>query len=305
MHQLPKTQKHGMRLAFLTRFSESCFEAIPAIAQWMDDISSSLTIFHVYNPRRVSRGDAQAQLNAFFAEADRYGRTQRVLLEGDKPAHAVASYLDSHPHDLLLCPASDRIGFPRPWHRSTRAQLLHLSQAPLWTVGARQDSRRSARSVRVGCLVSRRSDSRPPLQLAAHYAHFHGAVLQLMYVVPEVDEGSLRNALDYDEPLSEPEAKHELRRLASVLSDSCEVFTATGLHAHSIRDMLDRAQTDVLFLGKQLVLRRKLWMPALAEFLDSTGCPVICVDHDRARPLWDLRCAQTAEAGTAHLFARR
>jgi hypothetical protein len=284
-----------MKLLLSTRFSESCFYAIPAVAQWMDDIASSLTIVHVYNPKKTHRSEAQAQLNGFFAEADRYGGTLRVLLSGDDPAEAIAAYLKEAPHDLLVCPASDQVGFPRPLHRSTRARLLHLTNAPLWTMSASAYARRVDRPARVGCVISRRSDSRRPLEIAAQYARFHGATLQLMYLVPEVDDGTIRNTLSYNEPLSERAAARELQRLVDALSITSEIYTARGVCARSVEEMVERARTDLLFIGKSEVLRRKLWLPDIASFTSSAGCPMICIDHDRSKPLGPLFPARGTE----------
>jgi hypothetical protein len=284
-----------MKLLLSTRFSESCFNAIPAVAQWMDDVASSLTIVHVYNPKKTHYSEAEAQLNAFFAEADRYGGTRRVLLSGEDPAKAMAAYLEQEAHDLLVCPATDQVGFPRPFHRSTRARLMQLTSTPLWTISASAEGLRARPPQRVGCVISRRSDSRRPLELAAQYAQFHGACLQLMYLVPEVDDGTIRNSLSYNEPLSERTAARELGKLVDALSLTCEIYTARGVCSRSLADMVSRARTDLLFIGKNEVLRRKLWLPDVASFTDSAGCPVVCVDHDRSTPLNRLFSARVSE----------
>jgi hypothetical protein len=284
-----------MKLLLSTRFSESCFFAIPAVAQWMDDIESSLTIVHVYNPKKTQRADALAQLHGFFAEADRYDRTRRVLLCGSDPATTIAQYLEEEPHDLVVCPASDQVGLPRPFHRSTRAKLMKLTPTPIWTIGATAHARGAKRPERVGCVISRRSDSRRPLELAAQYAHFHGAVLQLIYLVPEVDDGTIMNALTYDEPLSEVVAARELERLVEALSITSEIYTARGICSSSLEGLLAQARTDLLFVGKSEVLRRKLWLPDLADFADTAYCPVVCVDHDRSVPLPRLISTRDAE----------
>jgi hypothetical protein len=284
-----------MKLLLSTRFSESCFYAIPAIAQWMDDIASSLTIVHVYNPKKTHRSDAQAQLDAFFAEADRYDRTRRVLLSSTDPARAIATYLDEDPHDLLVCPGTDQVGLPRPLHRSTRARLLHLTSTPLWTISASAWARQTQRPKRVACVISRRSDSRRPLELAAQYAQFHGACLQLIYLVPEVDDGMIRNPITFNEPLSEKVAAYELQQLVEALPISSEIYTARGVCSRSLERVLDNARTDLLFIGKTEVLRRKLWLPDIASFTSNASCPVICVDHDRTQPLNRLIPAHSPE----------
>jgi len=282
-------QSAEMSLLFTTRFSESCFQAIPAVAQWMDDVTSSLTIAHVYNPRNTSVYSAEEQLLSFFAEADRYPNTRRVLLEGDDPGEAISTYLNDHRHDMIICPSSDRVGLPRPFHRSTRARLLASTPATLWTMGDAMDFRRFGRPARVGCIISRRSDSYRPLELACDYALRVGATLQLMCVVPQVDEGTLRNAMIFNEPLAESVATEELQRIAAALPLSPELYVAMGSDARSLIRVLDNARTDILFTGKQQAIRSTLWTYEMERYVDDAGCPVVCVDHDRSLPKWRLR----------------
>jgi hypothetical protein len=293
-------QDEEMKLAFLTRFSESCFDAIPAVAQWVDDVASSLTIIHVYDQRRTHRSDAQAQLNAFYAEADRYRTTRRVLLEGADVAGAVASYLEAQPHDLLLCPASDRVGFPRPWHKSTRAALLQTCDTPLWTVGARLDVRISPRIQRVGCLLSPHADCRSTLLAAERYALFHGAVLQLMAVAHEPDVESLRRTLQQ----GIASAAEDRRLGVRVLTQSWESYMSTHDDARSIRNMLSGARTDILFASKPMVVRQRFARVTVADFLDAAGCPVICVDEARQPPVWQLTTSDSAVVEVGSRFAR-
>lgn len=112
----------------------------------MDDIASSLTIIHVYEPRHTLRSDAQSQLDAFFAESDRYGRTTRVLLPGNDPARCIASYLHQHPHDLLLCLAprsfrpqcAHRIGRHKVPTRHGGAEMKHARRQQSLQFGHRE-----------------------------------------------------------------------------------------------------------------------------------------------------------------------
>jgi len=278
-----------MNLLFTTRFNESCFQAIPAIAQWMDDITSQLTIAHVYNAVHTSLHDAEQQLSSFFAEADRYPHTQRVLIEGSDVAAAITAYLEERPADMLFCPTSDRVGLPRPWHLSLRARLIKRTSTALWTMGAAMDQRRFSAPKRVACLLSRRSDSVRPLQVACQYALRTGATLQLICMVPEVDEGSLRNAISFDEPLAASVADAELQRVAAALPMSPEVHVVVGRETSAVLRTLVRARTDLLFLGKWEAIRGLVGVQGIVRYVDRATCPVVCVDHDHALPMWNLR----------------
>jgi len=278
-----------MRLLFPTRFSESCFQAIPAVAQWMDDLACSLTIAHVYHPRATNMFDAEQQLRSFFAEADRYSNTRRMLLSGEDPAAALTDYLGTRCYDMVVSPSSDRVGLPRPFHRSTRAHLLAHSDTALWTMGMAMDTRTFRRPARVGCIISRRSDSRRPLELACEYALRVGATLQLLYLVPEVHEGMLRNGVGYDEPLTAMVALEDLQRIAATLPVTPELHSVVGRDAPRVLGLLRNSRTDILFVGKREASYRSLFRSEMHPFIDAAGCPVVCVDQDRTLPLWALR----------------
>ncbi|MEY4581195.1 MAG: hypothetical protein RL701_5898 [Pseudomonadota bacterium] len=288
-------QNPEMNLLFATRFSEACFQAIRGVAQWMDDVSSSLTILHMYDPRKTNELDAEAQLYSFFAEADRYRHTRRVLVAGSDAGRTIADYLKTHSYDMVISPKTDRVGLPRPLHRSTRARLLAATQSTLWTMGQAMDHRRFMRPRRVGCVISRQSDSYRPLELACEYALRTGATLQLMYLVPEVHEGMLRNALCFNEPLTEAVAIEDLQRIAALLPVTPELHVTLGTDTSSVMRLLDRARTDVLFAGKQQATQSVLWLPEMQPFVDQAKCPVVCVDHDRSLPGWALALPQSRE----------
>lgn len=95
--------------------------------------------------------------------------------------------------------------------------------------------------------------------------------------------------------MSERAAARELARLVDAFSITCEIYTARGVCSRSLSEMVGRARSDLLFIGKSEVLRRKLWLPDIASYADSAGCPVICVDHDRSQPLRRLFPARGPE----------
>lgn len=289
-----------MNLLLATRFSESCFQSIRAVAQWLDDVSCSLTIVHMYDPRRTNPVEAEQQLHSFYAEADRYRNTRRVLLAGTDAGTTLGAYLKQHRYDMVVCPASDRVGLPRPFHRSTRGKLLAATDATVWTMGSAMDQRRFSKPKRVGCIVSRQNDSYRPLEMACDYALRTGATLQLIYLVPEVHEGMLRNSLNYNEPLTEAVALEDLQRVASVLPLTPELHVALGTETRGVLRLLDKARTDILFTGKQQALCSS-WLldRAIIGYVDGAKCPVVCVDHDRTLPGWRLQVPGQARSSGA------
>lgn len=294
-------QSCEMNILLATRFSESCFQAIRAVAQWLDDVSCSLTIAHMHDPQRTNSAEAEQQLYSFFAEADRYRNTRRVLLAGSDAGSTLAKYLNEHRYDMVLCPASDRVGLPRPFHRSTRGKILANTDTTIWTMGKAMDQRRFGKPKRVGCIVSRQYDSYRPLDMACEYALRTGATLQLIYLLPEMHEGMLRNSLSFNEPLTEAVAIEDLQRVASVLPLTPELHVALGTETRSVLRLLDRTRTDILFTGKQQVLRSRLWRHDINGYVDGARCPVVCVDHDRSLPGWRLKVPSERTSDTRML----
>src|SRR5690349_15840087 len=107
-----------LKLLFAARFTGACFSAIRAVAQLAEMLRVSVTIAHVGPTDRTT----SKELHSFFAEADHYESCRRVHLHGPT-APALAELARNGKFDLILAPRSDRLGFPRPFHRSVRAQL--------------------------------------------------------------------------------------------------------------------------------------------------------------------------------------
>src|SRR5688572_11511402 len=105
---------YDLKVLFATAFTDSCFQAIRAIAQMADAMPISLTIAHVTTPD----SPPNRVLQSFFAEADHYSFCDRVQLQGSSVTQTLAAHANEERYDLILAPRSDRLGFPRPFHRS-------------------------------------------------------------------------------------------------------------------------------------------------------------------------------------------
>lgn len=274
-----------MSLLFATSFSRSCVEAAPAVSRWMADVSSTLTVLHVHDPSgEVRRSDAERKLREFYSDADRSPLTKRVLLQGRDPAQVIAEFLARHKHDMVVCPVgTEDVPSPSGSH-STRAKLLASTDITLWT-GSVSEQRRAQKPQRVGCMLARASASGRPLTMAREYALRVGATLQLLYMVPSAGDERLHHA-----PTQHGLA-HRIAPQGQVPADppGSEVHAVVGMDTHQILSLLERAQTEILFVGKQDALRRTAGTHQMQRFVDRAGCPVVCVDDDRALPGWRLR----------------
>ena len=104
-------------LLFLTNFTEACFQAIPALAEWADHEDARLSLLHVHCPGRTEEGRAHKAMQSFFAEADRYAKCERLLLAGDAETQIVSFCRETRP-EIVFAPASHPTGIPRGRHRS-------------------------------------------------------------------------------------------------------------------------------------------------------------------------------------------
>lgn len=271
MHSSP-----DLRVLFATSFSDACFRTARALAQLADNCRVHLTIAHVAKP-----GDhgirSRRELNSFLAEADHYDRCHRVSLASDDPATAITELSASEHFDLILAPASDRLGLHSLFTPSLRAKLLQRSAVPLWTAGRCLDRMSFQHPIRtVACLIDFETESKTYLKTVVAFAARYQARIRVVHVLPSIDEGALATSYHSGAPLMPEPA---IRRIQEAFAayPSPEVDVAIGEKAPELRRMLSRCDADILFVGPGQALRGS-WRPRLASYLDRLPCPVICLD---------------------------
>lgn len=275
------------QVTFLTSFSDTCFRAIPAVAQMADTLDLRLSLVHCHDPRRGATDAAEARLRSFFPEADRYRACERRLLDVP-PAEAIARLHAERPIDLLVAPAGDPLGLPRVGHHSLRAALLRGPVPALWTVGPESSPTVVGRPIRhVACCVHVGSPGDTHVRLASTFANEIGAVLHLVQVLPDVHDGSMLR-LAYAPPLDCRAATERVRRLSS------DAATATiRVHVTTPRQLqrtLDETCTaDLVVVNGEDWTRRRLWMQRPDSTLDALRRPVICVGPSATRVTWQPR----------------
>jgi hypothetical protein len=261
-----------LKVLFATKFTDACFGAIRAVAQLADAFRVSITIAHVGAEDAHSGGE----LRSFFAEADHYESCRRVQLQGTTPA-AVAEFVRKGSFDLILAPRSDRLGMPRPFHRSLRATLLHNANTPVWT-GARWldsgDFLRPFRTIAVG--LDGRDASLNHVRLAASFAAHVGAELRLLTTVPHIDEGTMLSGLVGEEPLSESAAKERAKELFSGWSQMPKVDVSLGPPEREIPRMAQRCGADLLFLNESQSCGG-FFSRQISRTVDESPCGVIAI----------------------------
>jgi nucleotide-binding universal stress UspA family protein len=271
-------------------------------------------LLHCYDPGCTTRRNAEAALTSFFAEAEHYGNCERVLLESDALS-GILNYCAANDPDLLVMPVSDRVGIPRFGHKSMRGRILRECRTPMWTVGRTIEQQSFSGPVRnIACWVNYESANLNHLREACALAMRMNAVLQLVHVVPHIDEGTLGKVLDGYRPLHPNVALDRLSELGMFLPSKTEVHVAVGTAARELPKMLKRCAADLLFVGEGQALVDGWRGYGLNSLVDRCPCPVMCFDGASAnrqtssRDVW-WPSAQPVEertlaAAAGHMLAR-
>jgi hypothetical protein len=270
---------------FMTSYSDYCFQAIPAIAQMADDVPLKLTIVHTLPPGSSigERKGAQARIESFFPEADAFAQTERRVMSGS-PLEAVRRLGLEKPLDLLLAPASERLGFPRIGHRSQRCQFLRESGIPLWSIGRKTELPRIHRRPKnVACWLDFDRDCARLVACAMAYARKLEANMHILCALPEIHEGSV--FLD-NEPLTVNGAVAEVNKRISWLEATPKIHVARSDNKSARKQLLRQCDADLLFVSDW---SRSLpaWLAPKPKFMDDSPVPVIWVP-EHSDVVWDL-----------------
>jgi len=273
-------QGADLRVLFATNFSDACFRASRAIAQLADACSINLSIVHVAKPGSPGI-QTWRELESFMAEAGNYNHCRRILLESDDAVGSIADLCNTGGFDLVVAPATDRIGLLRPFVQSFRSRLLAKCNAPLWTAGRSLDKSSFKGNYKtLACLINFGNPSTTHIRLAAALAAKTGAKLRLLSVVDGVDEGTLASATLSDAPLMDKVAAERIRASYGSLERPAVDVTIGDL-AVELPRMLKRCDADLVFVGPSHV-RRGLSSSRVASYLDRLPCPAVCVDGPSA-----------------------
>lgn len=268
---------------FLTNFSESCFKAIPALAQMCDAIEMRLTILHTYQEASRLR-ELESDLRSFFPEADDYGCCRRVLSPGS-PLDGVRRMQAEGHVDLVVAPAGDPLGLPRVGHRSLRSQLMTSDGTPMWTIGNGTPSRRLVRPARsVACCLELGRKGRVHLKLACQYARAMHASLHVIQVMPEIHEGNLLLLATAD-PFDDACAAADVRRFGGGDAPEPEVHVTDRTR---LAELLARRDIDVVFLDANRWIRRSWFAPRIDRLADRLPCAAVYVDAEREDVHWQF-----------------
>jgi hypothetical protein len=275
-----------LEVVFLTNFSDACFRSIPWVAQMADDLSVDLTILHAYDSATSRRADVEASLHSFFPEADYYSRTTRVAMPGS-PLEGLEKLSQSQGIDLVICPASDALGWPRLGHRSLRARIIHEKGLPVWTIGRHADVTKLKRPVKnVACWLD--FGPQPPvhLNLATEYASAVGARLHLLHALPEMEEGLIL-PFDGNRPLHEDGVRRAFVSLLDHTPVNPEIHIAARDGRSERAKLIERCDADLLFAAADNFPLTD-WIRSDIDRVDRYACPTICTSTQAPAREWRL-----------------
>lgn len=296
-------EHHDLNLLFPTTFSAACHRAGQAIAQLARSCRLTLTVVHV---ERSGQGNARArrELEVFLADEPHLRVCERVLTVSDDPAATVADMCRAEKFDLVMAPASDRMGLRGLMRRSFRARLLATCPVPLWTAAGCLPSTDFARPLRtVACLVDFDDAPAPFLLLVSAFASRVGARVHFLSILPPVNEGTLTDVLTSDAPLLPDAAMRRVEAMVASQQEQPSILVAAGHRRSGLRRLLTRCEADLLFVSP-----RQAAAGLGARFsrdLDRLPCPVICLDPSPSGfPGWSFEdAAAPAYAGRARALA--
>jgi hypothetical protein len=282
-----------LRILFPTSYSDACFRTSRAIAQLADRCHISLTIAHITAPGAATIG-SRRELDSFMAEADHYDECCRMLVESPCAVEAIGNLCDCRTFDLVLAPASDRVGLHRFFTRSTRARLLKRCPVPIWTAGKCLDRRTLKPAITtVACLLDFDAPGDAHIRLASSLASRVGAKLRIVTVIEPISEATLAKAVDSRAPLV-PEVAIKAIRSAFDGVDCPDIDVSVGDMSLALPRLLQRCDADLVFIGPGRALAG-LWRPKLASYVDRLPCPVICVDGASAQfEAWSYESERSA-----------
>lgn len=275
---LPMSRTPNPHLIFATNFSEACHAAIPMVANWVDSLQARLTLLHVHP--RGHGVQAARSLDSFFAESAHYPNSERHLLSG-QAATGIAEFCRQHPQAMLVMPPSVRSYLPRPLHVSLRAEVLRTASTPMLTMlpDTRAIAEQTAAAGAIACWITGDERHLDHVREAAAMAQQRTTELHLLFVLPEVSEGLMLEALYSNRPLAEPAATRMLDDIAARIGDDVRVrvHLGTGATRPTLARLLRESRASVLVVDRDTTVRKRLLRHSFASALRDSPCLLVSV----------------------------
>ena len=195
------------KVLFPVDFSPQCRSAAPFVTSWTGHFEAQLTLLHAIallpesdvtygidiaaTLRKQMRESATACMQAFIEQSLGSAAVGRVIEEG-KPAETIAHYARTEGIDMIMMPTHGFGSLRRFLIGSVTAKVLHDAGCPVWTSAHGGTPSKSTGGIRIILCAVDSGPSSVPLMRWAHWlAGRYGAELNLVHVIPAVDETSM------------------------------------------------------------------------------------------------------------------
>jgi nucleotide-binding universal stress UspA family protein len=277
------------RILFPVDFSERCAQAAPAVRAWSETLGAPLALMHVVGLPAAAGGElagladvlaasqrAAARALADFAERHFPGLAVETAVTEGEPAAAINAWTRGSGRLLVMMPTHGAGPFRRFLVGSVTARVLHDVACPVWTAAHRPGSGSAPAWVRrILCGVDRDPSAVPLMRFAAQVAQQWGAALELVHVLPSVDETSHNRGEKAVRRYWTTRAQRELEPLLRAAGQS-GVRLRGGPLAAALADTARQVRADLLVIGrgrlhKRLGRLRTHTMPIIC----ASPCPVL------------------------------
>jgi len=271
--------RYAAWLAGQTRSELFLLHAVPPLpAMFASPEAMAYATVGEWNDERVDQ--RRKDLSGYLAGHETGFTVTREAVEGD-PAQAIAFYAQDLGCDLIVMATHGYGPFRRFLLGSVTAKVLHDVHCPVWT-GPHLESAPDEAGIqlrRILCAVDLSASSLAVLEWAEDFAHYFGAGLAVIHVLPE---SLIRVGGVYFDPEWRMEAagtaRDQIERLRSGHHGNAEVMVEFGDAPSAVAALAKSWHADLLVIGRggEAGVLGRLRTNAYA-ILRESPCPVVAV----------------------------
>ncbi|HLH41694.1 MAG TPA: universal stress protein [Bryobacteraceae bacterium] len=236
-------------------FSPPGFQAARYVQAAAERFSARVTlitvvaaVFDISDTLRVEQ-DLQARLEGALTEELAGVTVERIATQGE-PAERIVEFAHSNGVDLIMMPTYGCGFFRNLLIGSVTAKVLHDARCPVWTSAhaEQQQSRPAPQSVL--CAVGGTDGTAALMEWAARFSDGAGATLELLHVIPPVNEWlALPGERGFQEELRH-EAWRKLEALSQATGVNAPLRIAAGPVAATVAAEARREGADLVIIGR-------------------------------------------------------
>jgi len=286
---------HLSRILFPVDFSPRCAKASSAVRAVAGQFKAKLSLLHsigsapvyqiafpdqMYATLRTGlRATAYKSMQQFVEQNFRDFPVRQVIEERE-PSEAILAHAHKSKADLIMMPTHGYGPFRRFLIGSVTAKVLHGALCPVWTSshasGARVVSPGPYRNIL--CAADTSSDAVPLLRWASWLARRYEATLELVHVIPAMDETSRNIGEKRLREYLRERAESAFQEILDQAGLRCEVLLRGGSLPQRLALTARQQRADLVIIGRGHLRKNlgRLRTNTLA-IVSQSPCPVISV----------------------------